>query len=192
LRSDLEGLRRRTEAKPGDGFGGKLVTEVGSLALLLDDRRFGEGVEAASAAPNPLQALSELAREYARVPFRTGWKDGGAADLMSDRAAEIEDLCVLVHVAMSGRPMVRAGSIVVGEQLRAFLALSAFVIEDELPEDGIVAEIVRAAGRPFLTRVKGVFSWVRPGDLLVVDAETSSVRINPGATAVARFRTRRS
>jgi len=42
-----------------------------------------------------------------------------------------------------------------------------------------------------LARVKGVFAWVRPGDLLVVDAKAGSVRVNPEATAVARFRTRR-
>jgi len=60
----------------------------------------------------------------------------------------------------------------------------------------IVAEVVRSSGRPLLARVKGVFAWVRPGDLLVVDAgspglKSGSVRVNPEATAVARFRTRR-
>jgi len=40
--------------------------------------------------------------------------------------------------------------------------------------------------------VTGIFSWVHPDDLLVVDADAGSVRINPGATAVARFRSERA
>jgi len=191
LRAEMDGVRSRVG--PG-AFGG----EITSLRLLLEDRRFGEAVEAATAAPNPHKALSELAREYAKVPFRTGLADGVEADLMTSRASEIEDLCVLVHAAMAGRSIVRAGSIVVAEGLRTFLALSAiasgasaFVIENELPKNGLVAEVVRSSGRPLLARVKGVFAWVRPGDLLVVDAKTGSVRVNPEATAVARFRTRR-
>ncbi|HEX2660612.1 MAG TPA: GAF domain-containing protein [Polyangia bacterium] len=190
LRADLERVRA--------GVGVAFATELTTLALLLDDRRFCDGVEAATAAVNPWKALSELAREYARVPFRTGGDDETAAALMIDRASAIEDLCVLVHAALSGRPLVRAGSIVVAERLRVFSALaaiasgaSAFVLETALSSTGLVAEIVRLSGRPLLTQVEGVFAWVRPGDLLVVDAETASVRVNPEATAVARFRTRR-
>ena len=70
---------------------------------------------------------------------------------------------------------------------------SAFVIDGEVPADGLVARIAAAAGLPVLGSVTGVFSWVSPDDLLVIDAdaEEPSVRINPEATAVARFRTRR-
>ena len=42
-----------------------------------------------------------------------------------------------------------------------------------------------------LKQVTGIFSWVHPDDLIVVDADAGNVRINPGATAVARFRTGR-
>lgn len=190
LRGDLDRVRA--------GVGAAFAAELTTLALLLDDRRFCDGVEAASAAANPWKALSELAREYARVPFRTGGRDETAASLMIDRASAIEDLCVLMHAALSGRPLVRAGSIVVAERLRVFSALaaiasgaSAFVLETPLSSTGLVAQIVRLSGRPLLAQVEGVFAWVRPGDLLVVDAETASVRVNPEATAVAHFRTRR-
>ena len=175
-----------------------LKAQVGCLAPMLDDSRLGERIEAATAAREPLRALSELAREYARFSFRASWNDGDTADLMIDRAAEIEDLCVLAHASMSGRPLIRPGAIVVAEHLRVFLAVaaiaggaSAFVVENDLPGDAVAAEIVRAAGRPFLGGVKGLFSWVRPDDLLVVDAETGSLRVNPEATAVARFRNKR-
>lgn len=176
-----------------------LKTQVGLLTPMLDDSRLGERIEAAAAAREPLRALSELAREYARFSFRASWNDGDTADLMTDRAAEIEDLCVLAHASMSGRPLIRPGAIVVAEHLRVFLAVaaiaggaSAFVVENELPAESLSAQIVRAAGRPFLAGVKGLFSWVRPDDLLVVDAEAGSVRVNPEATAVARFRKTRS
>lgn len=187
-----EGLRRAE-------LPAALNAQVGFLAPMLDDSRLGERIEAAAASRDPLRALSEVAREYARVSCRTSWSDGDTADLMIDRAAEIEDLCVLAHAAMSGRTLIRPGAIVVAEQLRVFLAVaaiaggaSAFVVETELPADAIAAEIVRAAGRPFLAGVKGLFSWVRPDDLLVVDAEAGSLRVNPEATAVARFRNKRT
>ena len=97
--------------------------------------------------------------------------------------------------AAGGRPLIRSGAIVVAEQLRLFSTLhaigagaSAFVVDGELPPEGAVATLVRAAGRPLLAAVNGVFSWLRPDDLLVVDADSGCLRINPPATAVARFR----
>jgi phosphotransferase system enzyme I (PtsP) len=187
-----EGLRK-AELPPG------LKAQMGFLTPMLDDSRLGERLESAAAARDPVRALSDLAREYARFSFRASWNDGDTADLMIDRAAEIEDLCVLAYASLSGRPLIRPGAIVVAEHLRVFLALaavaggaSAFVVENELSGDAVAAEIVRAAGRPFLAGVKGLFSWVRPDDLLVVDAETGSVRVNPEATAVARFRNRKT
>jgi len=176
----------------------KTQMDIGCLTPMLDDRRLGERIEAAAAAREPLRALSELAREYARFSLRASWNDGDTADLMIDRAAEIEDLCVLAHASMSGRPLIRPGAIVVAESLRVFLAVaaiaggaSAFVVENPLSADAVAAQIVRASGRPLLASVKGLFSWVRPDDLLVVDAEAGSVRVNPEATAVARFRSSR-
>jgi phosphotransferase system enzyme I (PtsP) len=190
LRADLD--RAGQNASPG------AAREIASLALILDDHRFCERLVRASAATAPLKALSELAREYARVSLQTNWADGLTAELMTERAAEIEDLCVLVHAALSGRPLVRSGAIVLAERLRTFQALSAisrgasgFVVEGDLADDGTVAKIVRAAGLPLMKMVTGIFSWVHPDDLVVVDADAGHVRINPGATAVARFRSGR-
>jgi phosphotransferase system enzyme I (PtsP) len=190
LRTDLE--RAAQSATPAS------AREIATLGLILDDERFCERLARASAASAPLKALSELARDYARVSLQTNWGDGGTADLMTERAAEIEDLCVLVHASLSGRPLVRSGAIVLAERLRTFQALSAiargasgFVVEGDLEDEGTVAKIVRAAGLPLLKMVTGIFSWVHPDDLVVVDADAGSVRINPGATAVARFRSGR-
>jgi phosphotransferase system enzyme I (PtsP) len=191
LRADLD--RAAQNATPA------AARELASLGLILDDVRFCERVVRASAAAEPLKPLSELAREYARVSLQTNWGDGVTATLMTERAAEIEDLCVLVHAAVSGRPLVRSGGIVLAERLRTFQALSAiargasgFVIEGDVPEEGTVAKIVRSSGLPLLKQVTGIFSWVHPDDLIVVDADAGNVRINPGATAVARFRSSRT
>ncbi|HET6147962.1 MAG TPA: GAF domain-containing protein [Polyangia bacterium] len=191
LRADLDRAAHNATPAP--------AREIASLGLILDDHRFCERLALASVASAPLKALSELARDYARVSLQTNWGDGGTADLMTGRAAEIEDLCVLAHAALSGRPLVRSGAIVLAEQLRTFQALSAiargasaFVVEGDLEEEGTVAKIVRAAGLPLLKLVTGIFSWVHPDDLLVVDADAAHVRINPGATAVARFRSGRA
>jgi hypothetical protein len=124
--------------KAAQRIGGAAAREIATLAVILDDRRFRERLAVAAAAPSPLPALSDLAREYARVAFRVAQGDHATADAMAERAAEIEDLCVLVHAAASGRPLVRAGAIVVVEHLRVFMALnaiarsaSAFVVDGD-------------------------------------------------------------
>jgi phosphoenolpyruvate-protein kinase (PTS system EI component) len=173
------------------------ASELRGLSLILEDRRFRAGLAEGCAAPAPLKALSALARSYARVSFTVPPSDRDGAEIIRDRAAEIEDLCVFVYAAAQrGRPLVRAGSIVVAERLRPFAAMHAvtagavgFVIEGEMPEQGATAALLRSAGLPMLASVGGVFSWLQPEDLLVI--ESSGLRINPPATAIAHFRNAR-
>jgi signal transduction protein with GAF and PtsI domain len=173
------------------------MREIASLAMILDDERFRGRLAEACAAPAPLKALSELARAYARVPFTGAAGDDATADWLGARAAEIEDLCVLVYAgaATTGRPLVRAGAVLASERLGLFstayaiaAGASAFVVDGDVPADGGPAALVRAAGRPLLASVRGLYAWLRPEDLLVVDADAAVVRINPPATTVARFR----
>lgn len=190
LQGDLRKMAARTS--------GAAAREIASFSLILDDDRFRKRLATAAEAAAPLPALSQLAREYARVAFRSNPADQTSAELLGERAAEIEDLCVLVYAATSGRPLIRSGAVVVSEQLRAFSVLyaiargaSGFVVDGEVSADSGAAAIVRAAGLPLLTAVTGVFSWVRPVDLLLVDADAGTIRVNPEAAAVARFRTTR-
>ena len=173
------------------------VSELRGLSLILEDRRFRAGLAEGCAAPAPLKALSALARSYARVSFALPPSDRDGAEIIRDRAAEIEDLCVLVYAtSLRGRPLVRSGSIVVAERLRPFAAIHAitsgavgFVVEGEAPDESAAAALVRAAGLPMLASVGGVFSWLQPEDLLVI--ESGGLRINPPATAIAHFRNAR-
>jgi len=177
--------------------------EIASLAMILDDERFRGRLAEACAAPAPVKALSDLARAYARVPFTGASGDDANAEWLGARAAEIEDLCVLVlagaRAAASGRPLFPAGSVLASERLGLFstayaiaAGASAFVVEGDVPADGGPAALARSAGRPLLASVRGLYAWLRPEDLLVVDADAGVVRINPPATAVARFRQARS
>jgi signal transduction protein with GAF and PtsI domain len=176
---------------------GPAAQEIASLAMILEDERFRGRLAEACAAPAPLKALSELARAYARVPFTGAAGDDATADWLGARAAEIEDLCVLVYAGATttGRPLVRAGAVLASERLGLFstayaiaAGASAFVVDGDVPADGGPAALVRAAGRPLLASVRGLYAWLRPEDLLVVDADAAVVRINPPATTVARFR----
>jgi phosphotransferase system enzyme I (PtsP) len=191
-------LRKARQAATGPAS-----RDIASLSLILEDERFRARLAQACAAAAPVKALSELAREYARVPFRAAQGDQATAELMGERAAEMEDLCVVVHAALTGQPLVHAGAIVVAERLRVFQALhavtrgaSAFIVEGEVAAEAGGAAILRASGLPMLGSVKGLFSWIHPGDLLVVDADgdagAGTVRVNPPATAVARFRSGRT
>jgi len=180
--------------------GGAASPELASLALILDDGRFRERLGAAATSASPLKSMSELAREYARAAFAAAG-DAATEALMSERAAEIEDLCVIVHAATSGETLVRPGDILLAERLGALSAahalargVSAIVVEGPLAAGGAVAALARAVGAPFAAGVTGIFAWAHPGDLLVLDASeagAASVRVNPEATAVARFRNQR-
>ena len=181
------------------GAAGAAARELASLTLILDDRRFRERLVTAAGGPAPLKSMSELAREYARVAFSAAAGDSATEELMTERAAEIEDLCVIVHGAISGQTLVRPGDILVTERLGVLSAahalsrgVSAVVVDGPLTDAGAVAALARAAGAPLVAGVAGVFAWVHPGDLLVVDADAGSVRVNPEATQVARFRNQRA
>jgi len=189
----LQSELRKAAASANDAAAG----ELRSLSLILEDLRFRAGLAQGCGAPEPLKALSALARSYARVAFTVPPSDRDGAEMISDRAAEIEDLCVFVYAAsLRGRPLVRSGAVVVAERLRPFAAIHAimsgavgFVVEGEMPSEGATAALVRSAGLPMLASVGGVFSWLQPEDLLVL--ESGGLRINPPATAIAHFRNAR-
>jgi len=183
------------------GVSGSAARDLASATLILDDRRFRDRLAAAVGGAAPLKSMSELAREYARVAFTAAAGDPTTEALMTERAAEIEDLCVIVHAALTGQTLVRPGDILVTERLGVLFAahalsrgVSAIVADGPLPEDGAVAALARAAGATLIAGVSGVFAWVHPGDLLVVDGDAAagSVRVNPEATQVARFRNQRA
>ena len=198
--SALEALSNRLRTELHRGLAqatGAAAREISSLALILDDERFRVRLAEACGAPAPLKALSELARAYARAPFQAAGDDD-ASELMAARAAEIEDLCVLAHAVTSGSRLVRSGAMLASERVGLFATAyaiaagaSAFVVENDVAADGGPAALARSAGRPLVAAVHGLFGWLRPEDLIVVDADAGVVRVNPPAMTVARFRSTR-
>ena len=183
--------------KAAGGASESAAAELRNLSLILEDQRFQTGLAQGCAAPDPVKALSTLARSYARVAFTVPPNDRDGAEIIRDRAAEIEDLCIFVYAASRrGRPLVRSGTIVVAERLRPFAAIHAitagacgFVVEGDVRAESATAALLRSAALPVLASVSGVFSWLQPEDLLVI--ESGGLRINPPATAIAHFRSTR-
>ncbi|HTM20875.1 MAG TPA: GAF domain-containing protein [Kofleriaceae bacterium] len=167
-----------------------------NLELALVDQRFRERL--LEARGGLVSGLRELARDYARVPYRVPVRGGAIEPAMAERAREIEDLCVLLHAAATGAPLLSPGGVWVGERVGAFTALcavargAAAIVCAERMEPGPAAAIARAARVPLLTEVDALYAWVRPGDLVVVDADKGILRVNPTASSVESFRRSRA
>jgi phosphotransferase system enzyme I (PtsP) len=154
------------------------------LGLMLADRRFAAEAIAAAGQGG---GLGELARAYARAPYRTG----GAPDPDAiERARDVEELCVLIHLTATSGRLHRDGQIWIASRIGACFAMAAAGHAAAIAIDGdgeiteAAAAIARAAGIPLIGGVRGLFAWTRPGDLAMVDADRGLVRINPASTGV--------
>jgi phosphotransferase system enzyme I (PtsP) len=181
VRDDLDRARHRLAASIDEpDVGGALDR----LALALMDQRLRERLDEAVARP---AGLREVARDYARVPYKTGGAPG-------DRESEIEELCVLIGASAGSRAILAPGAVWLADRLGAFLALAAIargavavVVASGQVTDGAHA-IARAARLPVVASVTGAFAWTRPGDLLAVDATAGEVVVNPAPADVERLR----
>lgn len=169
---------------------------IDNLGLALLDQRFRERLLAGRSG-GVVASLRGVAKEYARVPYRVPVKDGAIEPALAERAREIEDLCVLIYAAATRAQLLPPGGVWVGERLGSFVALcavargAAAIVLDGRADDGPGLAIARAGGVPVLTQVEGLFAWVRPGDLVVVDADGGALRINPAASSVESYRKNR-
>jgi len=184
---------------------------IDNLGLALKDQRFRDRITSRREdAPGVARgedtrkggvvaSLKGVAREYARVPYRVPVRDGAIEPALAERAREVEDLCVLLYGAAVPRlggttPILPPGAVWVGERIGAFVALcavargAAALVCDGRVEEGPGLAIARAAGIPVLGEVDGLFAWLRPGDLVVCDADTGVLRVNPAASSVESFR----
>jgi signal transduction protein with GAF and PtsI domain len=165
-----------------------------NLGLALLDQRFREKLGSGAGANGIVPALRSVAKEYARVPYRVPVKDGAIEPALAERAREIEDLCVLLYAAATQSALLPPGAVWVGERVGAFVAIcavargAAALVSDGVVEEGPGVAVARAAGIPVLSQVDGLYAWVRPGDLVVVDADTGVLRVNPAASSVEAMR----
>jgi len=191
LRDDLERAGRRLRDCDDVGVGRALD----NLALVLMDARFRERI--GESGGNAAAALRGVARDYARVPYRVAARGGVMEPALAERAREIEDLCVLLWASSTRRPLLPPGGVWLTERLGGFVALcaaargAAAILVDGVIDSPAAVAVARAAGVPVVAQVEGLFAWARPGDLLVVDGDAGSVRINPTAAAVEGVRRKR-
>jgi phosphotransferase system enzyme I (PtsP) len=177
-----------------DDLGGtpEVARALGRLELLLADGRLRERVRLAG---DDVHGLAGVARDYGRAPYLAG----GAPDPASlSHAADVEELCVLIHVAAGGASLRRSGRVWMGQRLGAFFALAALrhAAAVVIDQGGAITDEARAiarAGRlPVVGGVAGLFAWTQPGDLLLVEADLGHVRVNPAAASLVAARVRRA
>jgi phosphotransferase system enzyme I (PtsP) len=165
------------------------------LALLFDDQRLRELAMEECNNAGLVPGLRRVAREYARAPYRAGVSPSEGGDWMAERAAEVEDLCLLIAAHARGVRAPSAGGVLVAERITGCLALAAvgrhasgFAIAGRVEEHALGAAILAAAQVPAVSDVAELFVWARPGDRVLVDGTNGIVRINPPASAEARLR----
>jgi signal transduction protein with GAF and PtsI domain len=180
LRDDLGRAMRRLADAPEPAIGAALDR----FALVLCDARLRERLAVAVDRPNALRAV---AKEYVRAPYRLGDVAGRSA--AADRAAEIEELCVLLGDTRGLKP----GAIWLADRVNAFVAIvavargaSALVASDVVAPCAIA--VCRAARLPVVSDVAGLFGWARPGDLLAVDGDGGNVHVHPPQSDIERLR----
>ena len=187
LRDDLERAGRRLARVDHPAIGGAL--DRMTLALL--DQRLRERLAEAAGRP---AGLREVARDYARAPYRTGAEPPTDADV---RVAEIEELCVLLGLATDGASPLRPGGVWIADRIGTFVAIAAVgrgaaaLVAASSEVTPAAAALARAARLPLVADVHGVFGWARPGDLIAVDADHGEVLVNPAPADIERVRRRR-
>jgi phosphotransferase system, enzyme I, PtsP len=114
---------------------------------------------------------------------------------MAERAAEVEDLCLLIAAHARGVRAPSAGGVLIVDRLTGCLALagvarhaSGFAIGGKVDDGALGSAILTAANVPAVSEVAELFVWARPGDRVLVDGTNGIVRINPPASAEARVR----
>ena len=149
------------------------------LALVLSDSRLRERILAGD-------SLETVARDYARATHAAS-PQSGPDEAMRARARDIEELCAVLADLRSQKRLLRGGVVWIGEYFGGFAAAvsskraAAVLLEGEsvvTPEARAIAE---TAHLPVLCAVSGLFAWARRGDLVLVDGDRASVRLNPGA-----------
>ncbi len=181
LREDLDVARVRLSSCDDGG----VLRTLDNFSLVLADpplwARIGDGEGSAVAR------LRALAADESRVPYRVSARAGAIDAALSERSREIADLCVLIWASAAPRAILPSGGVWLAERLGAFVALTAAargaaaVAVDGPATSPAATAILRTAGVPALAQVEGLFAWTRGGDLVVVDAEAGTLRVNPGS-----------
>jgi phosphotransferase system enzyme I (PtsP) len=170
--------------------------EVQAAMLVLHDSRLRKRAVECGEKLGLWPGLSQVAHDYAVAaldaePDMSAW--------MESRSLEVEDLCALIGATVLGeRSGGNGGALLLPDHLSTCVALAcvarraaALVVAGHVDPTSAPAQVARAGRLPVIGDVKGLYSWTRPGDRLLIDGGRGTVQVNPAATTVARARRRR-
>jgi phosphotransferase system enzyme I (PtsP) len=171
----------------------------GELETLLADQRLRERILESTATGGVVAGLRDVARSYALTPERLREVDRDTSAFLARRAREIEDLALLLAASLSDQLFIATSGILLApdppSRVLALVALGRGIggvaigapFAATEPALGLFTE----AGVPVVSEVAGLFSWIEPGDRILVDGSLGTVRVHPPTSEVIRSRRRK-
>jgi signal transduction protein with GAF and PtsI domain len=138
------------------------------------------------------------------VPYEV-LADGAEGDALTERARNIEDICILLWDAVTRQRLLPGHTIWLADHLGVPLAVSAIarqaaavlVASSAAPQGG-ASLVARAGAVPVIAGVTGLFACASAGDLVIVAGEhggaadsSGEILVNPPASMVAKVRNQR-
>jgi len=188
---DLSKTRRRLASDLPQA----IQSQLAGLALFEEDGRLLESLGASASGGNLPLGVRKVAREYAQALYRRG-ADPGA--WLAGRAEELEDFCLLVAARAVGARVPSGNAVLLlPERLSSTVVIAAIAqraaavaVANVVDASSPAIALARVGALPVVGDVGGLFAWARAGDVLLVEAESGTVRVNPSPTQIARFRQR--
>jgi phosphotransferase system enzyme I (PtsP) len=185
----------KVRSKLARSLHGPMQAAAAGLALLEEDGRLLESLTESASATNLPLGVRKVAREYAQALYRRG-ADPNA--WLAGRAEEVEDFCLLLAARAVGTRVPSGSSVLLlPERLSATIVAAsiaqraaAIAVANIVDEGGLAIALARAGELPVVGDVGGLFAWARAGDVLLVEGEAGTVRVNPSPTQIARHRQR--
>lgn len=172
-----------------------MQSQLAGLALLEEDGRLLESLGDAVASTNLPLGVRKVAREYAQALYRRGAEPEA---WLAGRAEEVEDFCLLVAARAVGARVPSSNAVLLlPERLSSIVVIAAVAhrsaavaVANAVDAHAPAIALARAGALPVVGDVGGLFAWVRAGDVLLVEAQAGTVRVNPSPTQIARYRQR--
>jgi phosphotransferase system enzyme I (PtsP) len=172
------------------------------LDSILSDGRLAHALVTACASMGLSRGARHVASKYVITPERLRDADVETTDLMSRRAAEVSDLCLLFagSVAPRSRILSARGSVLLVPDMPTrvvtLMALhrgvSAVLVGGPVAPGDPAVGLLAAADVPVVGEVAQLFTWIEAGDRVLVDGTTGRIRVHPSPLEVIRARRSRS
>ena len=171
---------------------GRDAAFLGTYTEILEDARFRErATDLAASGVGLAQALSQVAREVARVAVSVT-RD----PYLEERARDIEDLCDAVTMLADNdkRTALPSKALLVGDTLTVFDLLvsarsqPAGIALSERATGPRLRALLKLLNVPAVLEVQGLFRWATDGDIALLDGDHGLLVINPSKGEMASLR----